>query len=338
MEKRIRKPLSLLLTALLLFGSAAYLMRQAVASTATPYYEWKQYDSQWGGDTIRSKTIKEVGCLATAVAILAVHAELKSESNYDPGTFVKNMKAAGGFESNDNLIWSAVPEVLPGLAVTDYRVTLSGTQAQKIAKIKGYYDQGYYMAIAVKNEGHWVALRYATSSVITMMDPASTATNLFEKYDAAGCTRLALFKAEKPGNAYSVKFNANGGTGAPAGQLKSHGTALKLSATAPARAGWSFLGWGTSATATTAVYQPGGSYTANEKITLHAVWGKGESDSGGNKETTIPDGTNAGEETPPPQSGSAMEQAWNNFLSSLWAMFNFLFPNLMQFLGQTSNI
>ena len=71
---------------------------------------------------------------------------------------------------------------------------------------------------------------------------------------------------------YTVSYDANGGTGAPAAQTKTHGTALTLSSTKPTRTGYTFLGWAASKTATSAQYQPGGSYTANAAVTLYAVW------------------------------------------------------------------
>lgn len=75
-----------------------------------------------------------------------------------------------------------------------------------------------------------------------------------------------------PRPTYSVNYNANGGSGAPAGQTKTYGQTLTLSSVKPTRAGYDFLGWATSSTATTATYQPGGSYTTNAGITLYAVW------------------------------------------------------------------
>lgn len=71
---------------------------------------------------------------------------------------------------------------------------------------------------------------------------------------------------------YTVSFNANGGSGAPASQTKWHGTALKLSATKPTRTGYDFQGWGTSTTDTSANYQPEGKYEADAAITLYAIW------------------------------------------------------------------
>ena len=71
---------------------------------------------------------------------------------------------------------------------------------------------------------------------------------------------------------YTVAFNANEGSGAPAAQTKIHGTALILSSAVPERRGWNFLGWADSASARTAQYQPGDSYTQNADTVLYAVW------------------------------------------------------------------
>ena len=71
---------------------------------------------------------------------------------------------------------------------------------------------------------------------------------------------------------YTISYNANGGSGAPSSQTKTHGVALTLSSTKPTRVGYEFLGWATSPTATSATYSAGGSYTNNGTATLYAVW------------------------------------------------------------------
>lgn len=55
-------------------------------------------------------------------------------------------------------------------------------------------------------------------------------------------------------------------------QTKTHGVASSLSADVPTKAGHTFLGWGTTAAATTATYQPGDMYSTEGSITLYAVW------------------------------------------------------------------
>lgn len=84
----------------------------------------------------------------------------------------------------------------------------------------------------------------------------------------SAATLYAVWKA----NTYTVTYNANGGTGAPAKQTKTYGKTLTLSSTKPTRTNYNFKGWGTSASATTVSYAAGANYTANAAITLYAIW------------------------------------------------------------------
>jgi uncharacterized repeat protein (TIGR02543 family) len=71
---------------------------------------------------------------------------------------------------------------------------------------------------------------------------------------------------------YPVSYNANSGSGAPAAQNKTDGTALQLRWNAPTKAGSIFMGWATSSSASNASYQPGSYYYTNASLTLYAVW------------------------------------------------------------------
>ena len=71
---------------------------------------------------------------------------------------------------------------------------------------------------------------------------------------------------------YTVKYNANGGGGAPSSQTKYYGYDLTLSSTKPTRTGYTFKGWGTTSDATTVSYSAGGTYKTNSSITLYAIW------------------------------------------------------------------
>lgn len=71
---------------------------------------------------------------------------------------------------------------------------------------------------------------------------------------------------------YSITYNANGGSGAPSSQGVYATFTYTLSSTRPTRTGYTFLGWSTSSTATTATYQPGASVTPNGNLALYAVW------------------------------------------------------------------
>ena len=101
--------------------------------------------------------------------------------------------------------------------------------------------------------------------------------NLYAKFDGVGIvSNRAMYantSVEIPAlESYTISYNANGGSGAPSSQTKYYGHTLTLSTTIPTRTGYTFKGWSTSSTATSATYSAGSSYTANAKATLYAVW------------------------------------------------------------------
>lgn len=71
---------------------------------------------------------------------------------------------------------------------------------------------------------------------------------------------------------YTLTYNANGGSGAPANQGVYVGISYTIPNTAPTRTGYTFKGWAESDTATTAQYVAGNSITPNGNKTLYAVW------------------------------------------------------------------
>jgi uncharacterized repeat protein (TIGR02543 family) len=95
----------------------------------------------------------------------------------------------------------------------------------------------------------------------------------FNTDNGDSATKNVTFNVTVPAwTSYTVSYNANGGTGAPGAQTKWKDQTLKLSTTKPTRTGYSFLGWSTSSTATSATYAAGANYTANAAATLYAVW------------------------------------------------------------------
>lgn len=84
--------------------------------------------------------------------------------------------------------------------------------------------------------------------------------------------RAVTWLAKWTANTFTVKYDANGGTGAPGNQTKTYGVTLKLSTTVPTRENCIFLGWGTAPGSTTVAYAAGANYTANADLTLYAMW------------------------------------------------------------------
>ena len=77
-------------------------------------------------------------------------------------------------------------------------------------------------------------------------------------------------------------FDANGGSGAPSKLTHTHTSTsshtFTIPTTKPTRSGYTFLGWSTSSSASTASYQPGGSISVSygSSKTLYAVWEQAE--------------------------------------------------------------
>ena len=81
----------------------------------------------------------------------------------------------------------------------------------------------------------------------------------------------ACWDVDKP-STYTISYNANGGSGAPGSQTKTHGTDLKLSSTKPTRSGYTFVNWNTKSDGSGTNYASGAIYNTNANITLYAIW------------------------------------------------------------------
>ena len=126
-----------------------------------------------------------------------------------------------------------------------------------------YYGTSTALSSTIPTRTGYTFLGWSTSSTAT-----SASYSAGSKYSFTAATTLyAVWKIDT----YAVSYNANGGSGAPSNQTKTHGTALTLSSTIPTRNGYDFLGWATSATGSVA-YQPGSTYTSNAALSLYAIW------------------------------------------------------------------
>ena len=103
---------------------------------------------------------------------------------------------------------------------------------------------------------------------------SSTSTRAYSPGDTYSSNASITLYAIWTATTYIVRFHANGGSGGPTGQSKTHGVDLTLSSSTPTRTNYTFKGWGTSASATTVSYAAGAKYTKNASIDLYAVWGQ----------------------------------------------------------------
>jgi len=96
--------------------------------------------------------------------------------------------------------------------------------------------------------------------------PGDVTALAYYKVPAGDSTLYAIYEI----NQYTVSFDANGGTGSAPNITQDYGTEVTLPAIGFAKTGYTFLGWNTTANATTALsnyYMPAGD------VTLYAVYG-----------------------------------------------------------------
>ena len=71
---------------------------------------------------------------------------------------------------------------------------------------------------------------------------------------------------------YQLRYNANGGTGAPGQQIRQEDKSLYLSSQIPLREGYRFLGWVDDPAHSKADYQPGQLWDGAQDTALYALW------------------------------------------------------------------
>ena len=130
-----------------------------------------------------------------------------------------------------------------------------------------YHGTALTLPETVPTRGGYTFMGWGTTSTDTTVDyqPGGSYTG------NANRTLYAIWKSNVS-QTYTVTYNANGGTGAPSAQIKTHNVALTLHTTKPTRSGYTFLGWGVSSTATMPYYSPGDTFLKNANTTLYAVW------------------------------------------------------------------
>ena len=137
--------------------------------------------------------------------------------------------------------------------------TVTGTSYTDTTAVAG--TTYYYWVVAVKSSGN-VTSSYNTGYRGTTTGGGGGGTGGGTSYD---------------GQPYTVKFNANGGTGTMANESFVYGTPKALTINTFTRTGYTFIGWAKSASATTPAYDDGESVsdlttTSGGTVNLYAVW------------------------------------------------------------------
>lgn len=276
---------------------------EAMGAYASSWINWSQGGSSYSA-------MKSGGCRLVAQSKLLAEAGVVSASSFTPDDYLKWV-AANGYVNSTSAVGETKSTGTgmiayaksKGVTITRVATISLDTSNPSNAKstIQSYLKQGYYIILdapaTTKYSAHQTYI--AREKSISKGTPwVSNSSSNSEKYSsvsesngiyaytgidggASGWDRAfttAYIYAVSSSSIvveptqYTIKFDANGGTGGPSTVTSTEGTKLTLSSTEPTKTGYTFLGWSNSSTATTATYKAGGSYTVTGAAILYAVW------------------------------------------------------------------
>lgn len=265
-------------------GTPTYTSYTLPAITApTGKYSTGWYTANTGGTKVG-----EPGATYTPTAATTLYAQFGNNTatlkyHINGGTIVTNTGATTQYRVSNNIIqrsndsgatWFDIAATLTTGVTTNY-------DFYNVTTYNATRD-GYYFGSSTANVVNASYRFNSTAGPIISADNGNTnpatINRMFDRTDNAvptnGQTYYLYINWVK--KTYQVTYNANGGSGAPSAQTKTHGTNLTLSSTKPVRDGYYFAGWSTSSTALnpTAVYAPGSTYSTDAALNLYAVWWK----------------------------------------------------------------
>lgn len=244
-------------------------VREVTALTARQRYPWNGYVDI--DITFRAAGLSTV---AFTVKNTATGADLNARTFY-LGNPEKNGKTLEVQPGTHRFVWDAAADLgsvtIPSFAVTAkvqekfFNVNVTGGTGSgsfvqgKSATLTAGAKTGYTFTAWSGTDADKALLASATSASTTLTIPS----------------RDVAFEATYTPNTYTVKFNANGGSGTMAVEAFTYDTAKALTANAFTRTNWKFIGWAESASETTVKYTDKQSVknllTAGTK-NLYAVW------------------------------------------------------------------
>lgn len=266
----MKKVISVFLTLCILF---AIIPCKGYATASNDYTQWRQSDPEWNQaqawpasqyPNATMRYMSQAGCLVCSVAMLLRHYNVVTEQDvnkFNPWICNETLKSVGAFDSAADMYWAGPQKAYPGfvyIGVVPYSQT----------KLIDLYSQGYACIVKVSGSGgsyHYVAVRNASSSGVTIMDPGWGYTSL-----SSFASRYEIYYYKATPSSCIVTFNANGGSCSMSQKTISPGSAIGTLPT-PTRSGYDFAGW---------YYDKAASYddpvssstTFSSATTLYAHW------------------------------------------------------------------
>ena len=237
--------------------------------TATAQWSINKYTIKYDGNGSTSGSVSNTSCTYNADCTLANNGFSKTgytfggwkinSTNYTAGQKVKNLSTANGATLTATAIWNANKYTI--------KYDGNGSTGGSVSNTSCTYGSNCTLA---NNGFSKTGYKFTKWKIGSKEYSAGEAVKNLSATNGATLTASAQWSKLT----YTVSYNNNGGSGAPGNQTKTYGTDLTLSSTKPTRSGWTFEGWGTSASDTSVDYASGAKYTKNANITLYAIWSK----------------------------------------------------------------
>ncbi|MDE7226128.1 MAG: hypothetical protein K2N49_04635 [Ruminococcus sp.] len=168
----------------------------ATSSVYDEYLEWSQLDNRWGNTPMGNSNVRNVGCLITSIAIMAMHSgsiddtalenmDISDIEQFNPGVLANAYTKYNGFTSNGAIaLWSTLHSIIPNIDFgwDSYFDDVSFDGAAK--ELRKLMNGGWHIIARVNNGGsHWVYIENVDEyGNIRMCDPASSISNLYSMY------------------------------------------------------------------------------------------------------------------------------------------------------------
>lgn len=164
---------------------------------------WRQFRGPWINIPLGNSknTIRSAGCLVTSIAIQMARSgvQINTTEEFNPGVFVQFLNKNGGFTSSGALTdYTLATKMAPNFKYVGSTSVLGYSKEQKYDKLVELLNKGYYIVaevkIGTKSGQHWVAVISASNGQVTMVDPGSDNTSMWQKYPPAGTSRYVYYK------------------------------------------------------------------------------------------------------------------------------------------------
>lgn len=223
--------------------------------------------------TCAVRFLMEDGATETSFHIVAQYAAWSTTGKVDTGNgYMLLRKLGSAIDGDTNDLGVKTAGSFVGGSASDFNKNQRQgyVYAAKLTGSKIWYDMPYFMTEA------WTTANGSTA--------AGTVSDGVTVYSSNFYTGYSYWQNGKPVQVgisgsyttplctYEITYNANGGSGTTATQIKTRGTNIALSANSFTRSNYHFVEWNTAADGTGTSYAEGATYTADAPIVLYAIW------------------------------------------------------------------